>query len=290
MTLPADVTAIVSALNDGPPAHQLLLFDFDGTLSEFAPTPEAARLPVARQRLLAELAARPRTTVGIVSGRRLGDLRGKVGLGAPVFYAGLHGMEIEGDGERFLHEGAREGRPFIQEFRPRIEDALARLAGVVVEDKEYSVVVHWRLAAAPVKTAASQALSRLAEAHRRARRIRLQPGHEMCEVLPNVAWTKGSALQWIERHVATRHRARSRTMYVGDDLTDEDAFRALGPAGLGVLVGRPRPTAARFRLSDPPAVEALLRMLVAMPVPAAQRPADADARVGSDADAYHRRP
>jgi trehalose 6-phosphate phosphatase len=268
MTLPGDVTAIVSALTDATATHLLLLFDFDGTLSEFAATPAAARLPAARQRLLAELATRPHTTVGVVSGRRLQDLRGKVDLGPSIFYAGLHGMEIEGGGERFLHEGAREGQTFIQQLRPRLEDALADLAGVVVEDKEYSVVVHWRLAALPVKTAASQVLSRLAEAPRRARQVRLQPGHEMCEVLPNVAWNKGSALQWMERHVAARLRSRLRTMYVGDDLTDEDAFLALGPSGLGVLVGRPRPTAARFRLSDPPAVEALLRMLVAMPVAA----------------------
>jgi trehalose-phosphatase len=270
---PADLTAIVAALGEDTPAHLLLLFDFDGTLAEFAPSPEAARLTAVRRGLVAQLASRPLTTVGVVSGRRLDDVRDKVGLGPPVYFAGLHGMEIEGDGERFFHEGLRSGRAFVQEFRQRLEAFVSQLAGVMVEDKEYSVVLHWRQAAPTVKTEAAQRLSMLSDEPRRTRRIRLQHGHEMCEVLPNVSWNKGDAVRWIERTVLARQHGELRTMYVGDDLTDEAAFEAIAGRGIGVLVGQ-RQSTARFALPDPPAVEALLRMLVAMPlsVPASSFP------------------
>jgi trehalose 6-phosphate phosphatase len=279
MTDSTHLPAIVSAVNEGVAAHLLLLFDFDGTLCEFAPTPAAAILPASRHDLLAALANRPYATAGVISGRRLADLRDKVGLGPPLIYAGLHGMEIEGLGERFVHQDAVAGKPFMQKLRLVVEQAVSGLAGVMVEDKEYSIVVHWRLAAPPVKTIAAQALSRVTEQPKRERRIRLQPGHEMCEVLPNAAWNKGEAVRWLERLLAVRRRVPLRIVYVGDDITDEDGFQAVGPGGVSVVVGKQRPTAARFHLPDPAAVEALLRMLVAMPRPKSA-PGLRDARVG----------
>jgi trehalose-phosphatase len=260
---PVGVTAIVSALQDAPAAHLLLMFDFDGTLVDLAATPLAAALPAERRDLLAGLASRPDVTVGVVSGRRLPDVRARVGIGAGLYYAGSHGMEIEGGGASFVHEGLRRGRPGIALLRERAAAAVAGLAGVVVEDKEYSFVLHTRQAAPPAKAEATRAVMEIARPEEVAGVVRLQPGSEMLEVLPSVRWNKGDAVRWITRRVTAPHRA-VRVMYVGDDVTDEDALAALPPGGIGVVVGT-HPSIASFRLADPLAVEALLRMLVAMP-------------------------
>jgi trehalose 6-phosphate phosphatase len=173
-------------------------------------------------------------------------------------------MEIDGGGAHFLHEGLREGAPVISELRGLTQQVLSGLAGIVVEDKAYSFVLHTRLAALSVKATATRALCAVIAPFEQRGAVRLQQGHEMSEVLPNVAWNKGDAVHWIERRVAEHARGAVRTTYVGDDLTDEDAFRAVGPGGVTVVVGT-RPSAARFRLADPSAVEALVRMLATMP-------------------------
>jgi len=263
-TVPVGVTPIVSALTPGAAGHSLFLFDFDGTLTEFAPTPAVASFTRARRDALASLAGRPDATVGIVSGRRLADVRSKVGLGPPLYFAGLHGMEIEGGSARFLHEGLREAAPAIAEVTRLAEQALSGLAGIVVEDKGYSVVLHTRLAAPSVKASATRAFRAVVAPFEQRGEVRVQQGHEMAEVLPNVAWNKGDAVRWIQRRVAERAGRAVQTMYVGDDLTDEDAFRAVAPGGVTVVVGS-RPSSARFRLPDPAAVEALVRMLATMP-------------------------
>ena len=263
-SIPHGVTAIVTALAGGPPAHRLLLFDFDGTLAELAPSPDKVAFPGARRDALAALAARERVTVGIVSGRRLDDVRARVGLGPPLYFAGLHGLEIEGGGATFLHERLRRAAPLISDVRARAIDAISGLAGAVVEDKGYSFVLHTRQAAPPVKAAAIRAVVSASSPFEQRGEVRLQYGHEMCEVLPDVPWNKGDAVRWIQRRVSEHARGPVRTMYVGDDLTDEDAFRALPVDDVSVVVGS-RPSAARHRLADPPAVEALVRMLAAMP-------------------------
>jgi trehalose 6-phosphate phosphatase len=276
MTGDAAVAAVVAALQAPPADHVLLLFDFDGTLCELAPTPEVSLLPAARRDLLAALATHDDTTVGIVSGRRLEDVRQRVGLpagfaGPHVIYAGLHGSEIDAGDARWHHDGLDPALDAVRLLRVRAAAAVADLPGAWVEDKGYSFVLHTRLAApADKRTARGRvvALVSAAAASGGARdgagpgvpSLRIQQGHEMLEVLPDIAWNKGDAVHWIGRHVRDRVAGPVRIMYVGDDLTDEDAFAALPPDGVSVAVGR-RPSCARFHLDGPPDVEALLARL-----------------------------
>jgi len=269
--VPAGVTAIVSALQARPARHLLLMLDFDGTLVDLAPTPLAAALPATLRDVLAGLVARPDVTVAIVSGRRLADVRSKVGIAHGLYFAGTHGMEIEGGGGTFLHDGLRRGRATIATLFERAAEEVAGLAGVAVEDKEYSFVLHTRQAAPLIKAEATRAVTAIVRPHEATGVVRIQPGSEMLEVLPNVSWNKGDAVRWIVRRVAAPHRPVC-AMYVGDDVTDEDALAALPPDGIGVVVGA-RPSIATFRLENPHAVEALLRMLLAMPARPVRRTA-----------------
>jgi len=171
-------------------------------------------------------------------------------------------MEIQGGDASFVHEGLRQARPVIAQLRERAAEAVRGLAGVAVEDKEYSFVLHTRQAAAPARAAATRLVAAITRPLEEAGAVKVQPGAEMLEVLPSVGWNKGDAVRWITRRVTAPHRP-VRAMYVGDDVTDEDAFAALPADGVGVVVGS-RPSIATLRLANPDAVEALLRMLVAM--------------------------
>lgn len=258
----ASPSAIVAAVADGPPGPRLLLFDFDGTLVEFGPVPGAVGLPHARRRWLEAIASRADAMLGFVSGRRLDDLRPRVGVDRAC-YAGLHGLEIAWPGE------APVRHPALEEFTP-VALALAnrfasRLAwpGVWIEYKGPSVAVHWRDARPEDGAAARQALAEAAVAEFPGR-LRLLDGDRVCEAVPDVPWHKGRALESMRDRLAIEAGAPPWTLFAGDDWTDEHAFEALGDGGVSVCVGD-RPSRAAFRLPGPAAVEALLEGLASAP-------------------------
>jgi trehalose-phosphatase len=254
------VSTVVSEIeNRGAGRHLLLLCDFDGTLVPFHRDPAAVVLDPDVHGALSSLAQTPGTTVGIVSGRRLPDLQQRVSLPAPVFLAGLHGLEIEGPGERFHHPeaGAAAGilRVIVDDVQPRI----AGLPGVFIEDKGISIALHYREASAG---AADAARSRFVEASHRevdAGRLRLLPGADVLELLPGIAWDKGDAVNWIRERVEGAH-GTSLTVYIGDDVTDQHAFRAVGPSGVTIAASE-RPSGAEFTLDGPGEVRTLLNVL-----------------------------
>src|SRR4029079_14067230 len=138
--------AEVQAEVEGRPAETafVLLLDFDGTVAEFNPDPATPELTPERWDLLSRISRTPGTSLGIVSGRRLDDLRARTRLPDHVYNAGLHGLEIEVNGKRETH-------PDLAAAEQRVEglaNCLARLShefpGVLIEDKGASVAVHVR--------------------------------------------------------------------------------------------------------------------------------------------------
>jgi alpha,alpha-trehalase len=235
-----------------------MLLDFDGTLVELADDPDLVRLSDARRDLLRRLARRPDLTIGVISGRRLADLRRRVDAGSAVFYAGLHGLEIEGPGTRFVHVRAAGTRALIRRLGRSLVTATRDLADVRIEDKAFTVAMHVRGAAPTARRHAKGRLLEIAGPHLEAGTLRVLRGANVFEILPAVAWTKGDAVLHIKAAVARRYRRPVWPVYAGDDVTDEDAFTAIGIEGLAVAVGD-RPTRAAFRLAGPEAVERLLR-------------------------------
>lgn len=237
----------------------LLLSDFDGTLCEFKASPEAVWLDPVRRDLLAALSRRRGITVGLVSGRRLDDLQRRAWIDGPVYYAGLHGLEIAGAGANFIHARVAETRGLLQVLARALGAHVAALDGVRLENKDLSVAVHWREASPEHGAEARRIVERIAGAHLARSTLRMLAGSAVMEILPNIAWTKGEAVHWIQADVERRH-GRTWPVYLGDDVTDEDAFRAIGPHGLTIVVGD-RASEAELRLPGPPAVEAWLRGL-----------------------------
>jgi len=136
------------------------------------------------------------------------------------------------------------------------------LPGVFVEDKTYAVVLHVRGASKADRLHAITRFNALSEPFLSEGTVRLQPGDQVLELLPNVDWAKGDAVRAIMRHVEASSRETVWPVYIGDDETDKDAFEEIGTNGLTIAVGK-RSAVASFQIDDPAAVECLLRAILA---------------------------
>jgi trehalose-phosphatase len=234
--------------------------DFDGTLAPIVADPgAAAALPEARA-AVAALARRSDCRVGVLSGRALDDVRTRLGI-ADVWYAGNHGFEIMGPGLPYrVHPGAQAARPALDRCLRRLA-ALAALPGVSVEDKGLSASVHVRNV--PSVDVAGRAAAAVRGACAAEAALRVTEGLEVLELRPALAWDKGRALRFLLE--ALRVPDGAPVVFIGDDATDEDAFRALRGRGEGVIVGDPprADTAATAWLRGPADVAMLLRALAA---------------------------
>ena len=236
-----------------------LLLDLDGTLAPLASTPAEARVPASARDLLRKLHSPPHRQVWIVTGRRISDALQLVGL-RELGYAGIHGLEVgwptpDGPHIDYPCPEVREAIPAVRAAVSTLRHQLSAMPGVVVEDKELSVAVHFRLVSAEQREQIRELVMRAADQEPL---LRVLPGHHMLELRPDVKWDKGrAALTLLERARGDRWWERTQAIYVGDDITDEDAFSALGGLALTIKVG-PGETVAQYRLSGP---EEVLRFL-----------------------------
>ena len=257
------VERVIAAWQARPPkARPLVLLDFDGTLTEFDLDPAAITLTPARQILLHTLGRRTDLSAGLVSGRRIADLRARIPSAATMFLAGLHGLEIEGPGIHFAHHAVALAAPGISLLSKDLRRAVKPLPGVFVEDKTYSIVMHVRGASKADQLHAITRFNALSKPLLSEGTVRFQPGDHVFELLPNVDWAKGDAVRAIIRHVETDTKETVWPVYIGDDATDEDAFEEIGANGLTIAVGK-RPAGAAFQIDDPVAVECFLKAILA---------------------------
>lgn len=245
-----DFAALMARLPDaGLGSGEVLLgLDFDGTLAPIAPRPEDAVLPEGARGAVERLVAHG-VAVAVISGRGLEDVRDKVGVDG-VVYAGSHGFEIAGGGLDYLHPVTAEMEALLPRVADEIEAGLAGVDGVQVERKRVSLAVHER------RVGGDEGRARVAKVTRDVATrygLRCKTGKEVFELGPDVDWHKGRALQEI---------AGGRVaMYVGDDVTDEDAFATIGEGVAIVVTRQTRQTAAEWRLDDPTEVVGLLERL-----------------------------
>lgn len=230
-----------------------LFLDYDGTLSPIAPRPELATLPEPTRDVLRRLAAR--FPVVIVSGRGREDVAAMVGLEG-LAYAGSHGFDIAGPSLRLeVGEGIPEK---IETAAQRARRDLDGIEGVLVEPKRFAASVHFRLADERDVPRIERAVD---EAVAATPGLRKAHGKKLFELRPDIDWDKGRAVLWLI-DALDLDRPDVLPFYIGDDLTDEDAFRAVADRGVGILVAEePRETAARYRLRDTEEARTLLERL-----------------------------
>ena len=229
----------------------VVFLDYDGTLTPIVARPELATLSDGMRDTVRRLAAR--LPVAVVSGRDVEVVADLVGIDG-LAYVGSHGLDITGfrAGEP-RREVARQYLPQLDAAERELRRATGGIAGVLVERKRFSVATHVRLAAPAERGAVESIVELVGRAHPSLRRER---GKMVFELRPDIDWDKGRAVRWL---LDAMGRELSSALFIGDDLTDETAFRALAGRGLGIVVSETdRPTAADLRLANPAEVREML--------------------------------
>ena len=237
----------------------LLALDFDGTLSPIVPRPEEASILPAAARALTRLADRPDTLVAIVSGRGLDDVRARVREDR-AFFAGNHGYEIEGPGVRHRIDAAERLRPEFRMLSERLRHELAHIPGAEIEDKGITISVHYRRVDDPA-LAEEIRTATVREAERSG--VRATHGKRVVELRPPFDWHKGRAVEFLIDSLGSDGPVFP--VFIGDDVTDEDAFHAVRDrGGLAILVAEgddSRETVAHARVASPERLVPLLEAL-----------------------------
>lgn len=237
--------------------RQLAVFlDFDGTLAPIVDRPELAGIDPPTRDAVERLARL--CTVAVVSGRDVDDVRARAGIKG-IYYAGSHGFDIVGPGGLHQqHAKGVEALPALDAAERELRSAVAAIDGALVERKRFSIATHYRLVAESDWPAVENAVD---QALRRHPGLRKGHGKKVFELQPDIDWDKGAAVDWL-LHKLELDTPDVLPTYIGDDVTDEDALRALAGRGLGIVVqDEPRPTAARYRLRDPDQVRVFLEAL-----------------------------
>jgi trehalose-phosphatase len=216
-----------------------LILDFDGTLVPIAPRPEDVVLEDSTRLVLQRLARHRRIYLAFLSGRRRADLMRRLQVKG-AHYFGLYGWERDG---RFRVRQAE--KKVLEALRLELEEKLSGLPGARVEDKEFSVAVHYRGAKADVVRRLRKIMEE--EGARAGSDFHTTETQCVIELLTHRVRDKGEAMT---RLLATLHKP-VLPIYVGNDEVDEGAFAALGSTGISVHVGEFAATCAKYRVASP---------------------------------------
>ncbi|MDY6876502.1 MAG: trehalose-phosphatase [Chloroflexota bacterium] len=239
-----------------------LLLDYDGTLADFAPTPEHVNPDPEIIDLLARLTRHPRIRVAVISGRRLNHVETLVPVSG-ILLAGTYGIELRLlEGERINRVEYNAVRPVLDAIKPRWLDLIRERRGFFLEDKGWALALHARLADdAEAEEVLDTARHMATEVASSRQLFRLLGGHKFLEVGPRLAH-KGQTVDYLLNRYGW---SGSLSLYVGDDDKDEEAFGVMkARGGIAILVAaEPRKTRADCRLESPQAVCHWLEMLLA---------------------------
>ncbi|HSR25838.1 MAG TPA: trehalose-phosphatase [Candidatus Eisenbacteria bacterium] len=240
-----------------------VFLDYDGTLAPIVDRPEEAVLSAGMRAAVRELAGRCR--VCIVTGRDRREVEELLAM-PDLLIAASHGLDMAGppgDGARL--DPAAIPVELLAAVAGRLREATAAVPGAVVEPKRASVTVHYRGVAEPERPAVRRAVADVLAEHRG--RLRLMPGKMIYEIQPDVDWDKGRAVLHLLRALDLDGDDVT-PVYLGDDVTDEDAFEALGGGAVRVVVGRAgdpervgEATSADYALHGPDEVEVFLGLV-----------------------------
>ena len=233
--------------------HLFLLLDYDGTLTPIVSLPELALCPPEVKKRLEELRDLPGVHVAIISGRPLVDLQRKVGV-SNIIYVGNHGLQIEyPDGRHWeIVSSTRTGE--LRRISQNVQNGLKEIPGILFEEKGPILSVHYR----NVPQGCSHQIRRAIEEelHLWRGRWRMASGKMVLEIQPNIDFHKGKAVKEILKPFSRRGLL---PIYLGDDQTDEEAFRVLKSRGISVFVGSGHcATEADFFLRSPEEVREFL--------------------------------
>lgn len=256
-----------------------LFLDYDGTLSPIVDNPDCAFMSSAMRYTVKNLAKYFPTA--IISGRSRGKVYEFVGL-TELYYAGSHGMDIMGPVRQYesdnhpncirstdlqgkevnLFQPASEFLPMIDEVYRSLIESVKEIEGAKIENNKFCVSVHYRNVDEKSWTTIAECVHDILKDYPR---LRLTHGRKVLEVRPVIDWDKGKAVEFLLESLGLSNCDDVLPIYVGDDRTDEDAFKVLreGNQGFGILVSSvPKETNAFYSLRDPSEVMEFLKSMV----------------------------
>ncbi len=246
-------TTIIQRLKAQRP---VIFLDYDGTLTPIVSRPDLATLSAEMRETVAALAAR--CPVAIVSGRDRADVRNLVQLDT-VLYAGSHGFDISGpEGLQMQHQQGADFLPILDQAEALLQQKLKTIPAAFIERKKFSIAVHFRSVA---PRHAEQIESVVDAVLASQPQLRKGWGKKVFELQPRIDWDKGKAVRWLLDALGL-NTSDVLPLYIGDDVTDEDAFRTLAERGITIVVSEtPRRSAARYVMQNTAQVQTFLQGL-----------------------------
>lgn len=239
-------------------ARSIICFDYDGTLSPIVSKPELALLPENTKKALFRLSEL--TNIAVLSGRELTDVTKLVDLPS-IYYGGSHGFELKNpDGDIEEIPKADEFLPVLANSFKELQVMLNSLSGIFIERKKFTIAIHYRL----LKDTAMLPSLRISLDNfiKRYPQLRITEGKKVYELKPAIDWDKGKALLHIINKIFGNKNSVF-PIFLGDDLTDEDAFKVIKNWGAGILVGTHEyPTSAEYLLNDTDEVFTFITALI----------------------------
>lgn len=239
-----------------------LFLDYDGTLTPIAETPDKAVISKETKKLLQKLSKSSNCAVGIISGRSLEDIKNTVGI-KDIIYAGNHGLEIEGPKIKFESQVSPRLKSVIRNIAEELLKRLSSIKGVLIEDKGLTLSIHYRLVDKKDMPCFERILSEVTNPYTVRDKIKVNSGKKVYEIKPPVQWDKGKVVLWLlSRQQFVSGKNKVLPVYIGDDVTDEDAFKILKRKGLTIFVGEPENSAADYYLKDAEEVTRFLHLIL----------------------------
>lgn len=215
--------------------HILLLIDYDGTLTPIVERPELAHLSPEMKECLQGLANNPRLTLGIISGRTIGDLQQRVGI-KDIVYAANHGLEIEGPSISFVNPAAKQAIPLLRSLCQDISKAIAGIKGARIDNKELTLSLHYRLVDESQLDELNKIFTEIVKPSLASGQIRITPSKKAYDIRPAADWDKGKAVEFIAQKLTGEDKLLM--LFLGDDVTDYDGFRTVDMnGGISIFVG-----------------------------------------------------
>ncbi|KAG9451545.1 hypothetical protein H6P81_011510 [Aristolochia fimbriata] len=265
---PSALSMFEQIMNASQGKQIVMFLDYDGTLSPIVEDPDRAFMSEAMRKAVRDVARYFPTA--IVSGRCRDKVYSFVQL-AELYYAGSHGMDIKGPakGPKYkkakksvLFQPASEFLPMIDEVYKALVEKTKSIPGAKVENNKFCVSVHFRCVDEKRWSGLAEQVRSVLKEYPK---LRLSQGRKVLEIRPTIKWDKGKALEFLLESLGFANCNDVLPVYIGDDRTDEDAFKVLRQRGqgFGILVSKnPKDTNASYSLQEPAEVMDFLHRLV----------------------------
>lgn len=237
----------------------LLMLDFDGVLSAIAPTPDEAFISDNTVSLLKKCGEL--FPVAIITGRDLAEIKKKIDV-KNILYIASHGLEWEEDGKYYAKPIPREVSEAINLAKEEIKLLIENYPGMVFEDKPFTFAVHYRIMDPGLVKDFIKKVKSILKPIAEQYKLRLDHNLKTFELRPEINWDKGDSALFIEKHFNKKIGKKLIPIYIGDSLTDEDAFVALKENGITIRVGRSKKSAAKYYIKNQKQVDSFLEWLV----------------------------